>query len=209
MPVRLGAPGSVARFVQETLERDPSHYGENRWLVYEYASGRDPILRAAQESRSGAESYMKPGRVLVDVKEYGGRPKEPLSSRSYTELEAPRKKTPAQLQKEIEELLTRDDAIGSGRGEPKIHEGRLELFMDAYETALRGQIAAHPEEYSYGPEAIPGVVSKMRAAFREGALKGKPSGAGWPTQGASMKQAARAVGIKPTFKALGPYLRGE
>jgi len=66
--MRIGAPGSVARFVEDNLANNPAFYGSNHWLVYEYATGRDPILRAAQPDRVAAERYMKPGRVLYGVK---------------------------------------------------------------------------------------------------------------------------------------------
>jgi hypothetical protein len=139
----------------------------------------------------------------------------------------PTKKSPAQLDREIAEALARRPSSGSpatispaqlhrelatagvAPAPATIDEGRLDTFMVAYEAALRGQIAKHPEEYAYGPEAIPGVVAKMRAAFRDGAQRGKPGGAGWPAKGPSMSSAARAVGVSPTYKALGPYLRGE
>jgi len=80
--IRIGAPNSVARHVQERLELDPCAFGQNRWLVYEYATGKSPILRAAQASRSGAESYMKGGRVLVDVNSY--RTHQPECSQRFT-----------------------------------------------------------------------------------------------------------------------------
>ncbi len=119
----------------------------------------------------------------------------------------PPKKSPAQLDREIAEALARSP--GSSAAGASIDEGRLDAFMTAYERALRDQIAKHPEEYAYGPEGIPAVVAKMRRAFHEGALQGKPSGAGWPAKGPSMASAARAIGVSPTYKALGPYLRGE
>lgn len=70
MSIRIGAPGSIARHVQEVLERNPHHFGIKRWLVYSYASGPVPILHAAQDTQAQAESHMKAGRVLVDVTAY-------------------------------------------------------------------------------------------------------------------------------------------
>lgn len=66
---RLGAPGSVARHVQSILEADPDHFGENRYLVFEYGD-RGPGLVAAQASESGALKHMRYGRILVDVFSY-------------------------------------------------------------------------------------------------------------------------------------------
>ena len=66
MRTRIGAPGSIARYVQESMERGVIFGG--RWLVFEYAPG--PVVRAVQTSRAEAQKYMAPGRVLVDVESY-------------------------------------------------------------------------------------------------------------------------------------------
>ena len=67
--IRIGAPGSVARYVQEALENNPDAFGENHWGVFEYTS-RGPVMRAGQATRKGAEKYMKPGRVLINFESY-------------------------------------------------------------------------------------------------------------------------------------------
>lgn len=69
--MKIGAPGSIARHVQDRLDRDPQAFGENMWLVYEYEPGKpEPTLRAAQSTRTGAEAYMAEGRVLVNLAAY-------------------------------------------------------------------------------------------------------------------------------------------
>lgn len=46
-------------------------YGANKWVVHEHPKGADPIMRAGQSTREGAEKYMKPGRSLSRVREDG------------------------------------------------------------------------------------------------------------------------------------------
>lgn len=81
----------------------------------------------------------------------------------------------------------------------------LDTFMNEYAKALAEYVATSPAEYSYSPDAVPGVVAKARTAFEEGA-----SGTGsWPNKGPSMTRACKRLGINNTFKALGAYLRGD
>lgn len=67
--IRIGAPGSVARHVQEEFERDLNAYGKNKFAVFEYVNNR-PVLRAAQTTKDGALRYMEEGRVLIDLDSY-------------------------------------------------------------------------------------------------------------------------------------------
>lgn len=84
-----------------------------------------------------------------------------------------------------------------------ILETNLETFVAAYEVALRAAHAKTPSDYAFDTEELPKVVAKMKRAFVEGAIFGK-----WPCQSPNIQKACRAVGIKPSFKALREYLTG-
>jgi hypothetical protein len=69
MTGRIGAPGSVARHVQERLEKDPEAFAGGRWGVFEYTA-QGIVTRALQSTRENATRYMSPGWVLVDIDSY-------------------------------------------------------------------------------------------------------------------------------------------
>jgi hypothetical protein len=72
MSIRIGAPGSIARHVQETLEHNPRHFGTGRYCVYSYGAGPVPILHAsyATQTQAQAESTAKPGSLWIDTAAY-------------------------------------------------------------------------------------------------------------------------------------------
>jgi hypothetical protein len=59
---RIGEPNSIARYASNTT------WGENEWALFEYVAGM-PVVRAAGSKRH-CESYMRPGRMLVDIRGY-------------------------------------------------------------------------------------------------------------------------------------------
>lgn len=72
----------------------------------------------------------------------------------------------------------------------------VERFRAAYTEKLTEAVRKYPEEYLYGEDKVPEVVEKM--------LRSLPSGAALVTD--AVKAAARAVGIKPTVKAIKEFL---
>jgi hypothetical protein len=59
----IGALGSIARYVST------ASWGENNWAVMAY--GLDgPVCIAAQSTRTGAETYLRPDAYLIDLASY-------------------------------------------------------------------------------------------------------------------------------------------
>lgn len=75
-----------------------------------------------------------------------------------------------------------------------------ERFREAYDAALRDEHARNPGDYAYPAEKISEVVDKMVAAHgdRQGA-----------NIGPSAKRAAKACGIKATYKAIYEFLNSD
>lgn len=71
-----------------------------------------------------------------------------------------------------------------------------ERFLQAYLEALTKNHSKHPEEYFYPADKIPSVAEKMVLCYSKGEANPSPS----------MRQAAKACGIKPTLKAVREFL---
>lgn len=70
-----------------------------------------------------------------------------------------------------------------------INQANLDTFLQHYESALRIEHAAHPDQYAYPTTEIPAVVAKMRDAFERGATR-----------------ARKSISIAQTWAALAEYL---
>jgi hypothetical protein len=81
----------------------------------------------------------------------------------------------------------------------------IDTFMAVYERHLTAVISdpknqyseANPGGYCYGPEAVPGVVSKMRGAFLAGTFN---------KDGLAIKRACKELGIPYTYAGIKAYL---
>lgn len=72
----------------------------------------------------------------------------------------------------------------------------LDRFMEARERELAAAVGAHPEEYAYGPAAVPEVASRMRAAIERGTFN---------HEGRGFRGACRSLGIRHTRGAILRY----
>lgn len=71
-------------------------------------------------------------------------------------------------------------------------------FRDAYLAHLRAEYDAHPECYRYPRESIPDVAARVVVALATtGVASFTPA----------MRATCKALGIKPSEKAAGEYLR--
>ena len=84
-----------------------------------------------------------------------------------------------------------------------VNPDRLEAFTRLYASFLAESHEKKPEEYAFPATELPSVVAKMRASFERGATGGV-----WPCKSENIDRACRVLCIKPTWKALGEYLRG-
>lgn len=90
-------------------------------------------------------------------------------------------------------LIVHDDAC-----QKRTHAA--ERFCIAYDAGLRKAIVDHPDDYTYGAEDVPRVVFRMVNTIR--------TGQGF-TNSYGLKNACRALGIKPTKEAMVAFLKGE
>lgn len=86
-----------------------------------------------------------------------------------------------------------------------MNEEKFHKFAEAYKTSLRKvvdkdlQRPKQDREYDYSPEQVDVVVGKMLNAIRQ-----HPLGVNYNSSG--IKNACKALGIKPTRKALFEFL---
>lgn len=74
-----------------------------------------------------------------------------------------------------------------------------DTFMEVYAEELSKAVAAHPEDYGYGPDLVPVVVQRMRAAF---------SRRSYNKDSRAIKATCKRLGIGSTYKAINAYLEG-
>lgn len=72
--------------------------------------------------------------------------------------------------------------------------------MAAYEPALYAALKSHPDDYAYGPEEVPRFLPIWRKTLQSGNFN---------HSGPAMRGACRALGIRPTRKAILAFLAGE
>lgn len=82
----------------------------------------------------------------------------------------------------------------------------LDTFMNAYRDALVARIGKHPEDYFYGIDRVPELITQFRPLFEAAALASSRS---WPVnKGPALDDACRALGIRNTWKAVSAFIRG-
>jgi len=76
----------------------------------------------------------------------------------------------------------------------------LDRFMSSYELALYEALAKHPEDYTYGPDAVPSFLPRWRAALVTDSFSHNSH---------AMRGTCTRLGIKYTRKAILQFLKGE
>ena len=79
-------------------------------------------------------------------------------------------------------------------------KANIDTFIEVYESKLRKAIRETPRMYAYGPEQIPIVISKMRAAILLGSFL---------IEQRAIKDTCRELGIPCTYISIAKYVRGE
>lgn len=79
---------------------------------------------------------------------------------------------------------------------PAASRGRWETFASLYATELAAAIESNPKAYAYGIDRVNMVAENMTNGYREGRANAGPVA----------QAVARALGIKPTLKAIRDYL---
>jgi len=79
----------------------------------------------------------------------------------------------------------------------KINQQRLNKFATAYENQLLKAITNFPNEYAFGPLAVPTVAAKMKAAFSAGSYN---------KDGRAVRETCKELGIKHTYLGINTYL---
>ena len=72
-----------------------------------------------------------------------------------------------------------------------------ERFFETYERKLAEAVRRNPADYMYGPDQVPAVAAKMRAAWERGTAS---------KHGSACAATCRELGIKHTYKAIREFM---
>ncbi|GAB1345077.1 hypothetical protein MASR1M101_42040 [Gemmatimonas sp.] len=81
-----------------------------------------------------------------------------------------------------------------------IDPGSLDCFMAVYGRHLAALVRRPSIGYAYGPDAVPGVVVRMRTALASGRYN---------LDGMALRGTCRTLGLRPTRRAIDAYLSGQ
>jgi len=79
-----------------------------------------------------------------------------------------------------------------------VNQAKLSAFIEAYSPALVRAVEKYPDEYGYGIEKVPLVVSKMRISLEKGDYNHDSKG---------FRYACRDLGIPHTRKAIEAFIQ--
>ena len=190
-------------------------FGDNKWIVHEHISGQEPVVRAGQATREGAEKYMKPGRSLSRVREDGSLETVIPHDVSKKGGEEARKQGYAEADKASrkiyeEEIAPKGDRPGSKGYDPaKSADAYSRLATEHHKMASFSsdpEIAAAHTKIGHRYQEASDVHKKQIGA------KELPTGAdrkrlAWPGTTPSTKEAPK-VEPKPTKPAQGELEHG-
>ena len=79
-----------------------------------------------------------------------------------------------------------------------MNQDKLNQFMAVYTPALKDAVEQYPAEYMWPVSDVPMVADRMRAAIDRGSYN---------HSGRAFKATCKALGIKPTRKAITEFLK--